>query len=130
MKIKPVISKKTPTNSDKEDGELSEAEVINNLNSIRRAQKAYMSEYDVFVKVDGYPEYPSQGGTQFVQEHSPGFTTINWKPASPTVRGSYSVSTTSSDFVAEGVIDVGGDGVFLTYRATKDKPATPFTIPK
>ena len=95
-----------------------EAEIIQNLKSIKTAEIAYESNFDVFVYASRYPSSPSDYPQTWVKAQSGGFATMGWAPDGD-VRGSYSVVTTTTDFTAFGIGDVDGDGTLETYRATK-----------
>lgn len=95
-----------------------EDELIGYMKGIKTAEIAYESNFDVFVTASQYPPEPNINGTKWVKRTSGGFNTLGWSPDGP-VRGSYSVSTASTDFTVLGIGDVDGDGTLETYRATK-----------
>lgn len=94
------------------------SEVPMNLSGIKTLQEAYNSYSDVYVSADPYPPYPTIEPQNWDITSSGGFQTLGWEPLEM-VRGSYSVTTTATDFRAVGVIDVDGDGNYATYVATK-----------
>ena len=95
-----------------------EDELIGYMKGIKVAEIAYESNFDVFVTAAQYPPEPNINGTKWVRGSSGGFATLGWSPDGA-VRGSYSVSTTTTDFTVLGIGDVDGDGTLETYRATK-----------
>ena len=95
-----------------------EDELIGYMKGIKTAELAYESNFDVFVTATQYPPEPNINGTKWVRSSSGGFSTMGWSPDGA-VRGSYSVSTTTTDFTVLGIGDVDGDGTLETYRATK-----------
>lgn len=95
-----------------------EDQLIGYMESIRVAEIAYENNFDVFVTATQYPPDPNTNGTKWVKSSSGGFATLGWSPDGA-VRGSYSVSTTTTDFTVIGIGDVDGDGSLETYRATK-----------
>ena len=95
-----------------------EAELVSNVREIRSAEIAYESNFDVFVAAAPYPVRPNKNGQSWVKGASGGFATMGWAPDGD-VRGSYAVTTTSTDFTVVGFGDVDGDGRMETYMATK-----------
>ena len=95
-----------------------EAEIIENMGYIKIAELTYESNFDVFVTAAAYPPVPSDSPQEWVRESSGGFATLGWSPDGD-VRGSYSVTTTTTNFTALGIGDIDGDGTLETYRATK-----------
>ena len=95
-----------------------EAELVANLKAIKTAEIAYESNFDVFVRADPYPLKPAESPQQWVKASAGGFATLGWHPDGA-VRGSYSVTTTTVDFMAKGIGDIDGDGTMETYTATK-----------
>ena len=55
------------------------------------------------------------------------FKTIGWRPDGD-VRGSYAVSTTSTDFTATGLSDVDGDVVLLLSRRQSQNANSPTNV--
>jgi hypothetical protein len=56
------------------------------------------------------------------------FTLLGWEPIYEEARGTYWVTTTTTDFTAYGIIDADGDSNFATYRATSSiNPDSPIT---
>ena len=103
------------------------AEVPMNLKAIKTMQEAYEADYDVYIPAAAYPLFPSKEAQPWIVSESGGFQKLGWSPEG-NVRGSYSVTTTATDFRAVGVIDVDGDGVYATYVATKSSnPVAPLT---
>ena len=109
-------------------------EVPMNLAGIRVSLIQYEASFDTFVSCNEYPPRSSDGKNiqDWMVTDSGGFQTLNWQPDGG-VRGSYSVKLTKNesgqnDFIATGVIDVDGDGVYATYTATTtSKPIIPTT---
>jgi hypothetical protein len=95
-----------------------EDELLGYMKGIKTAELAYESNFDVFVTAAQYPPEPNINGTKWVRSSSGGFYTLGWSPDGA-VRGSYSVTTTTTDFTVLGIGDVDGDGTLETYRATK-----------
>ena len=105
------------------------AEIPQNLKAIKTQEEAYTQEYDVYVKCSAYPTTPTKTTQQWTISASGGFKSIDFRP-NVDVRGSYSVSTTSTNFTATGLSDVDGDTVYATYIATKsENPNVPTTAP-
>ena len=104
------------------------SEVPSNLKAIKTAQIAYESDFDTYVTCSPYPSRPSSTPKKWTPSASGGFKTIGWRPDGD-VRGSYSVTTSSTDFTAVGIIDVDGDGVYATFVATKSENANAPTTP-
>ena len=105
------------------------SEVPINLKAIKTLQEAYEADFGFYIPAAPYPPAPSQTPQNWNVTSSGGFFTLGWVPMGD-VRGSYSVTTTSTDFRAVGVIDVDGDGVYATYVATKStNPIMPLTSP-
>ena len=104
------------------------AEIPANMKAIKIQQISYMQDYDVYVSCAAYPSKPSKEPQTWEKSGSGGFKTIDFTPNGD-VRGSYMVSTSSTNFTVIGISDVDGDGKFATYIATKtnnpDKPITP-----
>ena len=106
------------------------SEVPVNLKGIKTAQLVYESEFDIYISAKPYPPQ-SSGATlkPWDESQAEGFSSVGWTPDG-NVRGTYWVTTTSTDFTAYGIIDVDGDGQFATYVATKSQhPNTPMTGP-
>ena len=105
-------------------------EVPMNLKGIKTAQIAYEGSFDTFVTIAPYPRKSSGKKTkQWVRGASGGFMTVGWSPDGD-VRGTYWVTTTTTNFTAWGIIDVDGDGKFATYTATiSENPNAPITPP-
>ena len=106
------------------------SEVPVNLKGIKTAQFAYEGGFDVFIEADPYPPI-SSGMTlkKWDPVQAGGFSVIAWEPDSD-VRGTYWITTTTTDFTAYGIIDIDGDGNFATYKATKsENPNSPITPP-
>jgi len=95
------------------------AEIPPNVDGIKTAELAYDAAFDMFMveaslKPDASPNKQQRGWTS-----GTGFDTLGWAPDGK-VRGSYSVSSTSStDFKVTGICDVDGDKTNATYTATK-----------
>ena len=105
------------------------SEVPMNLKGIKTAEISYESNFDVFVTASAYPSSPTKTVNTWVKASSGGFATMGWAPDGD-VRGSYSVATSTTDFTANGISDVDGDGVNATYTATKsNNPNSPTTGP-
>ena len=105
------------------------AEIPQNIKAIKIAEVAYMQDYDVYVKCSAYPSTPTKTTQQWMKASSGGFKTIDFTPNGD-VRGSYMVSTASTNFTATGLSDVDGDGTQATYTATKsNNPNAPTTGP-
>ena len=105
------------------------SEVPMNIKGIKTAEISYESNFDVFVNCTAYPGSPTKTVTQWVPGSSGGFSTMGWSPDGD-VRGSYAVSTSTTDFTATGLSDVDGDGTSATYQATKStNPNAPTTAP-
>lgn len=103
------------------------AEIPQNIKAIKIAEIAYMQDYDVYVKCSAYPATPTKTTQQWTKASSGGFKTIDFTPNGD-VRGSYMVSTTSTNFTVKGLSDVDGDSVYATYEATKtENPNAPTT---
>ena len=101
------------------------SEVPSNLKGIKSAQIAYEADFDAYVNCSAYPSSPTKTTQQWTVSASGGFKTIGWRPDGD-VRGSYSVSTATSDFTATGLSDVDGDSAYATYVATKtENPNSP-----
>lgn len=112
------------------DRESKRAELSSNLMGIKTAQIQYESEFGSYVACAEYPPRSKGQLMKWEPEKSGGFQTLDWTPDG-NVRGSYSVKVTPNDFVATGVIDVDGDGVYATYTATKSiNPTQPTTGPE
>jgi uncharacterized tellurite resistance protein B-like protein len=105
-------------------------EVPLNLKGIKTVELAYEATFDVYVTAAPYPEKSSGDKTKkWSKGSSGGFATLGWSPDGD-VRGTYWVTTTVTNFTAYGIIDVDGDGVFATYKATKsENPNVPITGP-
>ena len=105
------------------------SEVPMNLKGIKTAELAYESNFDVFVAATAYPSSPTKTTQQWVKGSSGGFATMGWSPDGD-VRGSYTVTTTTTNFTATGTSDVDGDSTQATYIATKsENPNSPTTGP-
>ena len=104
------------------------AEVPTNMKAIKTAEISYESLNDVFVQCSAYPSSPTKTTQQWTKGASGGFATLNWQPDGD-VRGSYGVSTTTTNFVITGLSDVDGDGTAATYTATKTEDAELITAP-
>jgi hypothetical protein len=108
------------------------AEVPMNLKGIKTAEISYEANFDVYVSAEQYP--PTSSGMKskrWVYTDSGGFYTMGWSPDGD-VRGTYWVTTSENEynFTAWGIIDLDGDGVFATYKATKsENPNAPITPP-
>ena len=106
------------------------SEVPLNLEGIKQALEAYEVTYGVFVSAEPYP--PKSSGMkskQWIPASSGGFYSMGWKPDGD-VRGTYWITTTTTNFTAYGIIDVDGDGEFATYKATtSENPNAPITGP-
>ena len=93
------------------------AEVPSNVDGIKTAELAYEASFDAFVQetvqrpnaTPNKQQRPWIGGS---------FDTLGWSPDGD-VRGSYNVTTSPTDFIAEGRCDVDGDLTGATYTATK-----------
>jgi len=105
-------------------------EVPTNLIGIKIAELQYESNNDEYVACKKYPRSSSGKKTQpWHKRNSGGFRTLGWMPDKD-VQGQYWVTTTSTNFIATGIIDADGDGVFATYVATKSVyPLSPITGP-
>jgi hypothetical protein len=101
-------------------------EVVENLKGIKTAELAYESYFDTFVSAEIYPPTEKNNAKRaWKVNESGGFRTMGWGPDN-LVKGSYWVTTTTTDFTAYGIIDVEGDGSYATYTATKsENPKTP-----
>ena len=104
------------------------AEVPTNIDGIRAAAMAYQSAHgrvmaEDIPRPDAFPgsrERPWKAGTRFDE--------LGWKPEG-TVRGSYSISTTSTGgYRIKGYCDVDGDGKQAIYTATRKESAQPQTM--
>jgi len=106
------------------------SEVPINLLNIKTALIQYEQNYDVYVRCRAYPPFPSGKVTQqWSPSSSGGFRVIGFQPDGD-VRGSYMVSTSSTNFTVTGIIDVDGDGFYATYVATKsENPNSATTAP-
>ena len=93
------------------------SEVSMNLSAIKILQEAYEADYDIYLEAAAYPPHPAQEPQPWIVDASGGFVALGWAPEGA-VRGSYSVTTTTTDFRAVGVMDVDGDGHYATYVAT------------
>ena len=103
-------------------------EICQNIKAIKTAQISYESMNDVYVACSAYPSTPTKTPQQWTKGASGGFATINWTPDGD-VRGSYGVSTTTTNFVITGLSDVDGDGTAATYVATKSENCEAITAP-
>ena len=104
-------------------------EVPLNLKGIKTAELAYESNFDVFVQATAYPSTPTKTTQPWTLGSAGGFDTLGWSPDGD-VRGSYAVTTTSTNFTATGLSDVDGDTQYATYVATKSQnPNAPTTGP-
>ena len=104
-------------------------EVPLNLKGIKTAELAYESNFDVFVQATAYPSTPTKTTQPWTPGSAGGFDTLGWSPDGD-VRGSYAVTTTSTNFTATGLSDVDGDTQYATYVATKsENPNAPTTGP-
>jgi len=99
------------------------AEVPTNIDGIRAAAMAYQSAHgrvmaEDIPRPDAFPgnrERPWKAGTRFDE--------LGWEPEG-TVRGSYSISTTSPhEYRIKGYCDVDGDGTQAVYTATSAEGA-------
>ena len=99
------------------------AEVPTNIDGIRAAAMAYQSAHgrvmaEEIPRPDAFPgnrERPWKAGTRFDE--------LGWEPEG-TVRGSYSISTTSpQEYRIKGYCDVDGNGVQAVYTATSAEGA-------
>ena len=104
------------------------AEVPTNMKAIKTALISYESLNDVFVACSAYPSIPTKTTQQWTKGASGGFATLNWQPDGA-VRGSYQVSTTSTNFIITGLSDVDGDGNVATYVATRTENTMLITAP-
>ena len=105
------------------------SEIPTNLRNIKTAEVEYEQNYDVYIKCSAYPSSPTKTTQQWTPGSSGGFKTLDFKPDGD-VRGSYMVSTATTNFTATGLSDVDGDGVQATYVATKsENPNSPTTNP-
>ena len=93
------------------------SEIPVNLKAIRASQLSYHQQFLVYVKCSAYPSTPTVQSNTWKKSESGGFKTINWTPDGK-VRGSYMVSTVSTNFTATGISDVDGDTVYATFQAT------------
>ena len=100
-------------------------EVPANLNGIRTAQLYYHSKFGTYVHCDLFPGKPNPSMRAWEIKESGGFMTLGWA-SDGKVQGGYWVEVVSSgsDFVATGIADVDGDGVYATWVATKSKNAS------
>ena len=101
------------------------AEVPSNVDGIKTAELGYDAAFDKFIEQstpwpDGSPgkaQRPWNGTAS-------SFQTLGWSPDGD-VRGSYSVTTTSStDFKVVGNSNVDGDSTQATYTCTKSVNAS------
>jgi hypothetical protein len=100
------------------------------LKMIKVAELVYESNWDVWVDVEPYPEKSSGMKTkQWNPSDSGGFEILGFTPDGD-VRGTYWVTTETTNFTAYGIIDLDGDGEFATYKATKsENPNSPINAP-
>ena len=104
-------------------------EVPLNLKGIKTAELAYEGTFDVYVTAAAYPSAPTKTTQQWVPGSSGGFATMGWAPDGD-VRGSYQVSTTTTNFTALGLSDVDGNSQYATFVATKsENPNAPTSGP-
>ena len=99
------------------------AEVPSNVDGIKTAELAYEASFDQFVNVSVLHPNSFYNKQQRAWTSGSSFDTLGWGPDG-NVRGSYMVSTSTTDFVVGGVCDVDGDGSFAAYSATKTLNAT------
>ena len=97
-----------------------EEEIFKNIQSLKTAELAYESQFDVFVSANSFPPKPSSAEPQaWFSKASGGFEVLNWQP-SDKVLGAYEITTSADDFLITVRIDIDGDGVEEVYKATKD----------
>jgi type IV pilus assembly protein PilA len=99
------------------------AEVPSNVDGIKTAELAYEASFDQFVANSTQHPNSSPNKQQRAWTSGSPFDTLGWGPDG-NVRGSYAVSTSATDFNANGVCDVDGDGSEARYTATKTLNAT------
>jgi type IV pilus assembly protein PilA len=99
------------------------AEVPSNVDGIKTAELAYEASFDQFVQQLTPQPNSSPNKQQRAWSTGSGFDTLGWGPDG-NVRGSYDVTTTSTDFNVNGTSDVDGDATKAGYTATKTLNAT------
>ena len=104
------------------------SEAKSNLRAIRTMQEAYQASFDTYLYIRPYPKRPSKNVQRWEVSQSGGFQDLGWEPDGG-VRGSYSVTTTMTDFRAVGVMDIDGDGNYATFVATKSTAPYQVTSP-
>ena len=98
------------------------AEVPSNVDGIKTAELAYEASFDAFVSASQTPS-SSPNKQQRPWPSGTAFDTLGWGPDGD-VRGSYLVTTGTTDFQAHGFCDVDGDGGLQKFSATKTLNAT------
>jgi len=96
-------------------------EVPVNLKGIQTGQKYYFESMGKYVAADLYPPKPTENFS-WDEKKSGGFAELGWSPPG-NVRSSYSITVTKDNFVATGIIDADGDGVYATFEIQKNGEA-------
>ena len=101
------------------------AEVQPNITGIKTAELAYDASQDGFISVStAVPRSDGELDKQQAPWIDSDFDTLNWKPDGE-VRGNYMVTTTSTtDFLVTGKIDVDNDNTLAEFTCTKETNAT------
>ena len=99
------------------------AEVPSNVDGIKTAELAYEASFDTFVSQASLQPNSSHNKQQRPWTSGSSFDTLGWGPDGD-VRGSYGVTTSSTDFMIGGLCDVDGDGSPAVYSASKTINAT------
>ena len=100
------------------------AELLPNVEAIRTLELAYDASKDDFVEVSTYQPDTTPGKAPRAWLHGSGFDSLGWEPDGH-VRGSYRVTITSvSDFLAEGISDVDGDGAEARVTGSRLRETT------
>ena len=94
------------------------AEVPSNVDGIKTAELAYEASFDAFVSASDTPGSVSKAQQAFAGGGAASYATLGWGPDGD-VRGSYSVSTSPTDFTVTGRCDVDGDLTEASYQSTK-----------
>lgn len=98
------------------------AEVPLNVSGIWTAEIAFNSTEDGFITLPLNPSSTPTKDTRPFDASGTEWRTLGWEPDGP-VRGSYWVTTTSTQFTVYGISDVDGDSVQCQYTASDSHTA-------
>ena len=89
-----------------------------NVDAIKTAEVSYEATFDSYIAATGHPTGAHGKKLRDWDGGNSQFQELGWKPDG-TVRGTYTVTTTSSDFTVTVEMDVDGDLVDAVYTATR-----------